>query len=255
MKRRYGQHYLNDEGVVKRIVDAAGAGATDAVLEIGPGKGALTRALAARARAVMAVEIDRHLFSELQTAGLPGNVTLRLGDALEIPFNEVVSSFGHDYHVVANLPYEITSAFLRRYLSDPLGPRTMTVMIQKEVGERIVSAPGDANRLGLFCGYYAVAEKLFDVPPGAFTPPPKVTSCVIRLVRRPKPLLPPAAEACFFRLTEAAFAEKRRNLRNSLRKILGPDIDRRLEESGLNSSARPEEISLSQWVSLALKVC
>lgn len=255
MKRRYGQHFLNDQKIIERIVDSSGVGAGDAVLEIGPGRGVLTRALAPRVKKILAIEIDRHLFSELESAALPANVALRLGDALELSDEEIVRELGSSYSVVANLPYEITSELLQKFLRLSTPPKSMTVMVQKEVGERMTAKPGDVNRLALFCGYYSLPKVLFDVPPGAFSPPPKVNSSVVQLVLRPEPLLPPPAEALFFRLTEAAFAQKRRNLKNSITKILGPDTVRKLEESGIKPTARPEEIPLEDWLTLALKSC
>jgi len=253
--RRYGQHFLTDSKIAERIAGASGVGASDGVLEIGPGRGILTRALAERARKVLAVEVDRRLRSELSSAGLPPNVEVRLGDALEFPFEDIAASLGGKYHLVSNLPYGITSAVLRRFLAAEKPPVSMTVMLQREVGERIAFAQGHANRLGLFCGYYASTERLFDVPPGAFSPPPRVHSTAVKLVMRPTRPLTHEKEACFFRLTEAAFAEKRRNLRNSLRKIIGSDAADALIKSGIRPDARPEEISLKQWVSLALNVC
>ncbi len=254
-RRRYGQHFLTDSKIIRRIIDVSGIGADDAVLEIGPGRGDLTRALAARAKKVLAVEVDRRLFAELAGAGVPANVEARLGDVLELSGEDIIGVLGAGYHLVANLPYEITTAALRKFLKDVSPrPRTMTLMLQREVGERITAGPGGMNRLALFCGYAADVRLLFCVPAGAFSPPPDVQSCVVHFRLRPEPLLPPPAEERFFRLIEAAFASKRKQLKTSLRPLLGPDAEKRLSEAGLNPQARPEETSLKSWLLLASKM-
>jgi 16S rRNA (adenine1518-N6/adenine1519-N6)-dimethyltransferase len=152
------------------------------------------------------------------------------------------------------LPYAITSATLETYL--PMrsrtgrGPTALTLMLQKEVGKRIVAKKGEVNRLALFCGYYAEARLAFGVPRGAFSPPPKVDSCVVRFdVRRDLPL-DGKEEALFFRLIAAAFAMKRKKIRNTVANELGPSMDRRLAFAGLSGEERPEEISLQEWVTL-----
>lgn len=251
MPRRYGQHFLTDAKVVRRVVEASGAGKDDAVLEIGPGRGVLTRALAERAGRVLAVEIDRRLASELDASGLPPNVEVRLGDILRTDLKDVERALGTDYHVVANLPYEVTTEVLRKLLASPHGPASATVMVQKEVGERVVEKDGRASRLSLFCGYFSEPELLFLVPSGAFSPPPRVDSCVVRFVRRPRRLLPPDEEGRFFALTEAAFAAKRKKVGNSLRTMLGEDAEKALAGAGINPDARPEQIHLNAWLSLA----
>ncbi len=256
--RRYGQHFLNDPSIASRIIEASGVGPEDAVLEVGPGRGILTRELAARAKKILAVEIDRRLFDEIERAGLSSNVALRLGDALDLDAAVLAKELGPEYRIVANLPYEITSKFLQKFLPmracTGTGPVSLTLMLQREVGERLVAKTGEMNRLALFCGYYSEPELLFSVPPGAFLPPPKVRSRVIRLVIRPKPLLEPAAERHFFRLIEAAFAQKRKNLKNSLRTLGVPDLEARLKAAGISPEARPEEISFDRWITLALKM-
>lgn len=255
-RRRYGQHFLTDEKIIARIVAASGVGENDRVLEIGPGRGDLTRALAAKAKKVLAVEIDRRLFAELADSGrFPMNVELRLGDALELSGEDVIRSLGSDYHVVSNLPYEITAAVLQKFLKkiEPR-PKTMTLMLQREVGERIAAPPGDMNRLALFCGYAAEARLLFHVPAGAFTPPPDVQSCVVNFRLRANPLLPKPAGELFFRLIEAAFDAPRKQLKTSLRPLLGTDAEKRLSEAGLNPRSRPEETTLKSWILLASKM-
>lgn len=256
--RRYGQHFLTDPKIVSRIVESAGISKNDAVLEIGPGRGILTRALSAAARKVLTVEIDRRLHALLIADGPPENVELLRGDALALGPADLAAKLGPDWKLVANLPYEITSKTLEKFL--PMrartgsGPTSITLMLQREVGERIVAKAGAMNRLALFCGYFAEAWLLFSVPRGAFSPPPKVDSCVIRLDIRASTALSHDEEALFFRLIAAAFASKRKQIKNSIGSLLGGDAAFRMAAAGLSSDARPEEITLNQWVTLARAV-
>jgi 16S rRNA (adenine1518-N6/adenine1519-N6)-dimethyltransferase len=253
--RRYGQHFLTNQSIVAKIAAGAGVSADDAVLEIGPGRGILTRALAAAAKKVLTVEIDRRLHALLVEDGLPPNVELLRGDALALQPAELTAKLGADWKLVANLPYEITSKTLEKFL--PMraetghGPTSVTLMLQREVGERILAKAGDMNRLALFCGYYAEPRLLFSVPRGAFSPPPKVDSCVIRLDIRSATPLSGNEEALFFRLISTAFAAKRKQIKNTIGTMLGPSAAARLAAAGLSPEARPEEITLNQWVTLA----
>lgn len=257
-KRRYGQHFLKDPGIIRKIVEASGVSAGDSVLEIGPGRGILTRALSDVAEKVVTVEIDRRLHGLLAEEGLPANVELLLGDALALDPDDLAARLGPDYKIVANLPYEITSKMLEKFL--PLrartgkGPVSVTLMLQKEVGERITARPGGMNRLALSCGYYSEPKLLFTVPAGAFSPPPRVQSCIVRFDIRPDVALDGAQEALFFRLISAAFAGKRRQLKNSLTSVLGKEVADRLREAGIAPEARPEEIPLKEWITLAQRM-
>lgn len=256
--RRYGQHFLTDQGIVRKIVEAAGVTKEDAVLEIGPGRGILTRALAEAAGKVLTVEIDRRLHGLLVEEGLPSNVELVRASALDLDAETLDAKLGGDWKLVANLPYEITTKTLERFLpmraETGKGPTSVTLMLQKEVGERIVAKPGDMNRLAAFCGYYAKAGIAFDVPAGAFSPPPKVRSCVVRLDIRPSVALSGPQEALFFRLLAVGFSEKRRQLKNTLASVLGSDASARLRDAGIAPEARPEETSLEQWITLAQRM-
>lgn len=251
MPRRYGQHFLHDLTVVDKIIVASGITKDDAVLEIGPGQGVLTRELAERAGRVLAIEIDRHLFSILDGT-FPEHVEIRQGDFMATDLSDVRKTLG-DYHVVANLPYDITTDILMKLLADPDGPETATVMMQKEVGERIIEKDGKTSRLSLFCGYHAEPTYAFSVGKGAFVPPPNVDSCVMRFVRRKERLLSEEDEARFFALTEAAFAQKRKKVGNTLKKILGDAVRETLLDAGIDPSERPEKISLDKWLTLARK--
>lgn len=246
MPRRYGQHFLRDENILRKIVEASGVGPDDTVLEIGPGEGYLTRILAEKTKNVIAVEIDRHLAENLKKAGLPANVEIRQGNALELVL-------GKPFHLVSNLPYEITTAVLQKFLLGSPKPASITLLIQKEVAERIM-AKGGMNRLALLCGYHALPKILFTVPKGAFSPPPKVESAVIRLEIRQKPLLDPVSEERLFKLSEAAFAQKRKTLANSLGSVLGADASEKIKKAGFDPKSRPEQIKLEQWILLASRV-
>ena len=256
--RRYGQHFLTDPRIIGRIVEGAGLTKHDAVLEIGPGRGSLTRALAQACRAVVTVEIDRRLQALLVEDGLPPNVELLRGDALALAPEDLSARLGPEWKLVSNLPYQITTATLEKFLpmraATGTGPVSLTLMLQKEVGERITAKPGRMNRRALFCGYYAEAKVLFSVPRGAFSPPPGVDSCVLRLDLRPAPLLETAEQALFFKLIAGAFAQKRRQVGNSLRASLGPEADTRLAAAGISPQARPEEITLNQWMTLVRRM-
>lgn len=249
MPRRYGQHFLHDSATIRRIVETSGVGASDAVLEIGPGEGALTRELACRVRRLTAIEVDRRLFSALDGA-LPPHVEVRLGDIMHTDLATIHEELGV-YHVVANLPYDMTTDILKRLLSDANGPKTATLMVQKEVGERIVEKDGKTSRLSLFCGYYSVPSLRFCVGKGAFSPPPKVDSCVLRFEKRPQPLLAPDEARHFFALTDAAFAEKRKKVGNTLKRFFGDRTEERLRSAGIEASTRPEKIRLDKWMTLA----
>lgn len=256
--RRYGQHFLTDPGIIRKIVEGSGVTKDDAVLEIGPGRGVLTRALAAVCGNVLSVEIDRRLHALLVDEGLPPNVELLRASALDVDAETLAAKLGADWKLVANLPYEITTRTLERFLpmraGTGKGPTSITLMLQKEVGERIVAKRGGMNRLAAYCGYYADARVLFDVPAGAFSPPPKVRSCVLRLdVRASVPLSGPQ-EAFFFRLLAAGFSEKRRQLKNTLASVLGPAVADRLRAAGIRAEARPEETSLEEWMTLAQRM-
>ncbi len=256
--RRYGQHFLTDKTIIGKIVAGSGVTKNDAVLEIGPGRGILTRALAAAAKKVLTVEIDRRLHTLLEEEGLPANVELLRVNALELDGAALEASLGAEWKLIANLPYEITSKTLETFLPmrsrSGKGPTSVTLMLQKEVGERVTAKPGNMNRLALFCGYYSEPKILFSVPAGAFSPPPKVQSCVVRFEIRPTAALDGRQEQQFFKLITLGFSEKRRQLKNTLRSMLGDDASALLVSSGISPEARPEEVPPQKWITLAQKM-
>ncbi|MEX2314589.1 MAG: 16S rRNA (adenine(1518)-N(6)/adenine(1519)-N(6))-dimethyltransferase RsmA, partial [Thermomicrobiales bacterium] len=206
-----GQNFLHDHAIVRRIAESAGIGPDDTVLEIGPGLGILTEELATLARRVVAVELDDRLAEYLPTV-LPANVELVHADALEIDPPALV---GADYLVVANLPYSVGNAILRRMLEAVPPPRALTIMVQREVAERMAASPPEMSLLAIGVQFYGRPRVLFRVGGGAFIPAPRVESAVVRIETQPPPL-PLAEHAAFFRVVHAGFAQRRKQRGNVL---------------------------------------
>jgi 16S rRNA (adenine1518-N6/adenine1519-N6)-dimethyltransferase len=253
-KKSLGQNFLLDLNLTTRIARAAEPLESVTVVEIGPGPGGLTRALLALgARRLIAIERDERAVAALREIAqrYPGRLDIVAGDALK---TDVPALLGPERaRIVANLPFNIATALLVNWLTaEPWPPwyEMMVLMFQREVAERIVARPGGKSygRLAVLAGWRAEAKILFDVAPSAFVPPPKVTSSVVRLVPRPEPL---ACESkALQRVTEAAFGQRRKMLRQSL-KSLGADPFALLEAAGLDPTARAEEISVEGFVDLA----
>jgi 16S rRNA (adenine1518-N6/adenine1519-N6)-dimethyltransferase len=253
-KKSLGQNFLLDLNLTARIARAAEPLENVTAVEIGPGPGGLTRALLALgARRVVAIERDERALAALAeiAARYPGRLDVVSGDALE---TDIPALLGPERaRIVANLPYNIATALLVKWLTaEPWPPwyDSMVLMFQREVAERIVARVGDKSygRLAVLAGWRAEAKILFDVAPSAFVPPPKVTSSVVRLTPRPEPL---ACDAGVLqRVTEAAFGQRRKMLRQSL-KSLGVDAMALLEAAGIEPTARAEEISVEGFVDLA----
>jgi len=253
-RKSLGQNFLFDLNLTARIARAAEPLENVTVVEIGPGPGGLTRALLALgARRVVAVERDDRAIAALEeiAARYPGRLDVVAGDALAVDLSEALGP--ERARIVANLPYNIATALLVNWLTaEPWPPwyDSMVLMFQREVAERIVAKPGGKSygRLAVLAGWRTEARILFDVAPSAFVPPPKVTSSVVRLVPRPVPL--DCDSNLLQRVTEAAFGQRRKMLRQSL-KSLGLDPMPLLEAAGLQPTARAEEISVEGFVSLA----
>ncbi len=253
-RKSLGQNFLLDLNLTARIARAAEPLENVTVVEIGPGPGGLTRALLALgARRIVAVERDDRAMAALAeiAARYPGRLDVVAGDALGVDLGEALGP--ERARIVANLPYNIATALLVKWLTvEPWPPwyDSMVLMFQREVAERIVAKPGGKTygRLAVLAGWRSEAKILFDVAPSAFVPPPKVTSSVVRLVPRPVPL---ACDAGLLqRVTEAAFGQRRKMLRQSL-KSLGADPLPLLEAAGLEPTARAEEIPVEGFVNLA----
>ncbi|HEV8464957.1 MAG TPA: 16S rRNA (adenine(1518)-N(6)/adenine(1519)-N(6))-dimethyltransferase RsmA [Pseudolabrys sp.] len=253
-KKSLGQNFLFDLNLTARIARAAEPLENITVVEIGPGPGGLTRALLALgARRVVAIERDQRAIAALEEIGAryPGRLEIVAGDALRIDPRDQLGP--ERARVVANLPYNIATALLIGWLTaEPWPPwyDSLLLMFQREVAERIVATPGSKSygRLSVLAGWRTEAKLLFDVAPSAFVPPPKVTSSVVRLTPRPVPLA--CQSIALQRVTEAAFGQRRKMLRQSL-KTLGVDAGALLSEAGIEPTARAEEIPVEGFVALA----
>ena len=251
--KRLGQNFLFDTAALEQIIQAAEMRPEDAVLEIGPGLGSLTRHLAAHARKVTAVELDEDLIPVLRTV-LAGhdNVHIVAGDILRFDPAQLVDS--DDYLVVANVPYNITSAIFRHLLAGRPRPRRIVLTIQKEVAERICANPGDLSLLALSVQVYGKPAIAATIPPEAFYPAPRVDSAVIRIDLYPEPVIPVERLERFFRLARAGFSQKRKTLRNSISAGLAISThaaSQALEEAGIDPQRRAETVSLEEWSRLA----
>lgn len=256
-KKELGQNFLVDPTVCPRIAEKAqidGIG----VLEIGPGFGALTSELAKRAAKVVAVEIDPDVIPQL-TENLKDfpNTEIVRGDAMEMDFAALIRDRFGDMPVaiVGNLPYYITSPLITRFLLERLPVRSVTVMVQKEAGQRLCAEPGtrECGAVSAAVWYYSVPKMLFTVKPGAFRPRPKVTSCVIRLEIREKPAAETDAET-LFRVVRAAFGQRRKTTVNALSSLLGISKQTAAEavaEAGLPPEVRAEQITMDGFAALA----
>lgn len=251
-RKRFGQHFLHDPATRRRIVAAVGARPGEALVEIGPGRGALTRDLLGAAGSLDAIEIDRDLATELERtfAGEPGFV-LHRADALRFDFAALAAARGQRLRVVGNLPYNISTPLLFHLLEAPTAIDDLHVMLQREVIERIVATPGSAHygRLGVMLAPWVEAEMLFEVGPGAFQPPPKVWSAVARLRVRRTPAF--EVDARYGRLVTAAFSKRRKTLRNACRQLLDTGA---IEAEGIDPNARPETLMPEQFAALARRI-
>lgn len=249
-KKSLGQHWLFDAGSLQAVCDAARVSAEDTVLEIGPGLGPLTVQLTQRAKQVVAVEFDEQLARELPARVPAANLQVVHSDIMQFD----LSALPAGYKVVANVPYYITSAIVRLLTESPTPPKSITLLVQKEVAERIAAQPGDMSILAVSAQFYA--EPLLGPVVGRekFDPPPKVDSQIITLHMRPQPLFTDVPPKDFFRVVKAGFGEKRKTLRNSLSGGLNlpkQAAEAALAEAGISPGERAEQLSLTQWHKLA----
>jgi 16S rRNA (adenine1518-N6/adenine1519-N6)-dimethyltransferase len=250
--KRLGQHFLTDNNIVRKIVAAAGLGPKDTVVEIGPGRGVLTDALAAVVRQVVAIEIDRELHNVLQTRRPQWeNVELIRADALTYPFEMLPAGA----IVVANLPYYISTPLLFRFLEHRLRFPRLVLMLQNEVADRLVARAGDAEYgiLSVMAQYSAHVTKSFKVSANCFRPRPEVGSAVVVLRPRPMALLSASEEPSFAAVVKAAFAHRRKTLVNSLRDegYQAPMVVQAVERMNLIPTVRAETLTLEQFIELA----
>ena len=252
-KRSLGQNFLNHRGTARRIVAALGLSATDTVLEIGPGRGALTGLLAEGASRLIAVEMDDMLAQSMaERFSAEDAVTIVNDDALTVDLSQITGP-GRPYKMVGNLPYNVASAIVRRFLTARHRPSLMVVMVQREVADSMTAAPGEMTYLSVEVQLRARARRLFGVPPTAFRPRPRVHSAVVSLIPRAEPVLDIDSEDGFLRMVRAGFAARRKQLRNSLRQGLSPasgDVEGLLEAAGIDGGRRAQTLSLAEWGSL-----
>lgn len=254
-KKSLGQNFLFDLNLTSRIARSAGPLEDSTVIEVGPGPGGLTRAiLAAGARKVIAIERDPRCLPALAeiAAHYPGRLEVVEADALEFDPRSLAGS--DPVRIISNLPYNVGTALLTGWLATDAWPpwwQSLTLMFQREVAERIVadeSEPKDYGRLGVLCGWRTEARILFDVPPSAFVPPPKIMSSVVQLTPREQPL--PCRLKALEAVTRAAFGQRRKMLRQSLKSI-APQPAAIIAEAGLLETSRAEEVPVAGFVALA----
>ena len=256
-QKKFGQNFLIDEHVLEKIISAAGIGPDDFVVEIGPGIGTMTQYLAHAARGVAAVEIDKALIPILQdTLSAYDNVTVINEDVLKVDLKELAEKMneGRPVKVVANLPYYITTPIIMGLFESHVPVESITVMVQKEVAERMQAGPGtkDYGALSLAVQYYAEPYIVANVPPNCFMPRPNVGSAVIRLQVHKNPDIRVKDESLMFRIIRASFNQRRKTLQNSLSHdpqlgISKEVVARILEEMGLSATIRGEALSLQQF--------
>lgn len=247
-RKRFGQHFLHDRAVLQKMVDAIDPQPGEALVEIGPGRGALTAPLLERCQPLTVIEIDRDLAAALRERYPSSTLMVHEADALKLDFAALSARCGQRLRVVGNLPYNISTPLLFHLLEAPTAILDLHVMLQREVIERICAAPGgrDYGRLTVMLAPWVDAEYLFDVGPGAFQPPPKVWSAVARLRVREQPRF--TADARFAKVVSLAFSQRRKTLRNTLKGVLDAA---QIAACGLDPGARPETISPESYGKLA----
>ncbi len=248
-RKRFGQNFLHDRAVLGRIVAAIAPQRDDAMIEIGPGLGALTMPLLQRLEHLEVVEIDRDLTAALRAMAPPERLTIHNADALRFDFAARAPAAGR-LRIVGNLPYNISTPLLFHLLGQAAAIQDMHFLLQKEVVERMVAAPGSKRygRLTVMLGARAQARQLFTVGPGAFRPAPKVDSAVVRIEPLAEPLVPPSVEGSFRRVVNQAFSNRRKTLRRALTGILDPAA---IAATGIDGGRRPEELATDDFLALA----
>jgi 16S rRNA (adenine1518-N6/adenine1519-N6)-dimethyltransferase len=249
-RKRFGQNFLIDQQVIADIVNAVAPRRTDCVVEIGPGLGALTDPLLKRLDHLHVIEIDRDIIVRLQQRYSPDKLTIHQGDALSFDFAALNPGSAAGLHVVGNLPYNISTPLLFHLAGFASHVFEMHFMLQKEVVERMVARPGtsDYGRLSVMLQYRFVMDWLLDVPPESFDPAPKVDSALVRLIPRAPEDLSARDETRFAALVSAAFAQRRKMLRNNLKGILA---EAGFEQLGIAPTARAEELSVDDYIRIA----
>jgi len=249
-RKRFGQNFLQDSGVINRIVDSIHPLEAQHLVEIGPGQGALTQWLMRSGCQLDVVELDRDLVPALLAAyGDSPQFTLHSADALKFDYAALIEN-GEQLRVVGNLPYNISTPLIFKLLENTERIQDMHFMLQLEVVNRLAATPGNKNwgRLGIMAQYHCDIESLFEVPPSAFTPAPKVQSAIVRLVPRKNAHWPECDEAVLRKIVQASFAQRRKTLRNNLKGLIDAPA---LEAIGIDPGARAEILELPQFIEMA----
>jgi len=256
-RKRWGQHFLVDRNILNKIVQTAKLQKGDVVLEVGPGTGEMTLALARQVKKVIAVEIDRKLVKILKekTADF-SNIMVIEGDVLKISFEQLYQQDHQQIKVVANLPYQISTPLLFRFIESRDLFSTLTLMLQREVAERMMASPGgkDYGPLSIFTQSVSDLSIQFYIKPSAFFPRPKVESAVIHMVWKGRPLVKLEEEGWFKKVVKGCFSYRRKRLINALRHAdlsLPEDLEKRIEKIGIDSQRRPETLTIQEFVCLA----
>lgn len=251
-RKRFGQNFLSDNHYIQRIVESIAPKADDRLVEIGPGLGAITEHLVDKVAELHVVELDRDLIPRLeQKFDQRKNLTIHHHDALKFDFSQLADT--SQIRIVGNLPYNISTPLIFHLLNQRESVKDMFFMLQKEVVERICASPGTGSygRLSVMVQYYCRADLLFLVPPGAFQPPPKVESAIVRLQPHDNLPFPVQDEQLLNHIVTAAFGQRRKTLRNSLKNFIDAEG---LEQLGIKSTERAEQLSLQQFVNICRKV-
>ncbi len=251
--KTFGQNFLMDEIIMQDMVEAAGVSDTEAVLEVGPGVATLTKFLTDRARFVLAVEKDKKfqpLLWDLKKSKT--NFDFVIGDILAFDFGEALKKY-KQYRVVANIPYYITGKIIQLFVRSKHRPKSITLLVQKEVGENVTAKPGKLNLLGISVQLYGKPSIVARVPARSFFPAPKVDSVVVHIDLPDRPKYKIADEKKLFRILRACFSGKRKQLHNTLVNNLRLDktyIEQLLKELSIPYESRPQQLSIEQWLSL-----
>ena len=258
IKPKLGQNFLRDQNAIRRIADALGDLSGQTVVEIGPGQGAITRALAERAAHVIAIELDRELAPRLRTEFSPDRVTVVEQDVLAFDFAAASAAAGQRLAVAGNLPYYITSPILLKLAASHAALERAVLMVQREVADRIVAAPGsrDYGLLSVTIQMYGPVAPLFTLPPGAFSPPPDVHSMVFRWRFQPRFVELGVEQDAFLRFVRQAFAQKRKTLANNLRaaKYHPVAAQAACAAASISPQARAEELAIEELAALHLQL-
>jgi 16S rRNA (adenine1518-N6/adenine1519-N6)-dimethyltransferase len=250
-RKRFGQNFLHDPHIIDGIVRAIRPQSTDILVEIGPGLGAITEQLVDQVGQMAVVELDRDLIPHLKISfATRKNFHIYEGDALKFDFRRILADLGGErLRIVGNLPYNISTPLLFHLLTFLPLVQDMHFMLQKEVVDRLAAGVGDDayGRLGIMVQYYCQVEPLFQVPPTAFDPPPKVDSAIVRLTPHATPPVTTASPAALGKLVTQAFSQRRKTVRNALKSVAN---DALLVQAGINPEHRPEQIALREYATL-----